>query len=112
LLTHRCGCRPDDRERPSGCPLGVRANAGERALLQSVTARDHSFIEDLGAWPAQHRQACLTPEEAAHLLGVGRTTLYGLLGRGELSSFTIGRARRIPVTSLERFIGERLARGL
>jgi excisionase family DNA binding protein len=45
----------------------------------------------------------LTPEEAAELLGVGRTTLYDLIRTKELRSVQIGRLRRIKRTDLETY---------
>ncbi|MRX42353.1 helix-turn-helix domain-containing protein [Agromyces kandeliae] len=36
-----------------------------------------------------------SPESAARLLGVGRSTVYELLADGSLASLKIGRARRI-----------------
>src|SRR4051794_25229861 len=47
----------------------------------------------------------LTPEEAAKLLRVGRTTLYALMKAGELRPVHIGRACRISHAELERFVG-------
>jgi excisionase family DNA binding protein len=38
----------------------------------------------------------LTVAEAVAFLRIGRTTLYGMLSRGDLPSARIGRARRIP----------------
>jgi excisionase family DNA binding protein len=46
----------------------------------------------------------LTPQEAAELLAVGRTTLYGLLQSGELTSVRIGACRRIPYDALRAFV--------
>lgn len=45
----------------------------------------------------------VTVAEGARLLGVGRATLYKLVMRGEIESFTIGRARRIALSTLERY---------
>lgn len=42
--------------------------------------------------------------EAADILGVGRTTVYELVHRGELQAVHIGRALRFPVAELERFV--------
>lgn len=50
----------------------------------------------------------LTPEQAAAALNINRSTLYGLLMRGDLPSFTIGRSRRIPVAELEQWINKQL----
>ena len=48
----------------------------------------------------------VTPREAAEALRVGRTTLYKLLGTGELKSVTVGRARRIRWTDLVSYAAD------
>ena len=50
----------------------------------------------------------LTVPEAALRLGVGRSFLYELVMQGEIASVKLGRARRIPVASLEQFVEQRL----
>lgn len=52
----------------------------------------------------------LTPEEAADVLGVGRTKLYELMGDGLIESVRIGGSRRVPVAAIDRFV-EWLRRG-
>src|SRR5919112_164370 len=47
----------------------------------------------------------LTPEEAATLLRVGRTTVYALMKAGDLRPVHIGRSCRISHAELERFVG-------
>ena len=54
------------------------------------------------------RSSCLSPEEAGHYLGVGRATLYRLLGSGALASFHIGRRRLILRSEIDRFIAEQV----
>lgn len=49
------------------------------------------------------------PNEAARWLGCSRDTIDRMCERGELRSWTIGRARYISVRELERFIAEREA---
>jgi excisionase family DNA binding protein len=49
----------------------------------------------------------LRVEEAAELLGLGRTKTYELVLSGELESVKVGKARRIPRAALEEFV-ERL----
>jgi excisionase family DNA binding protein len=66
-----------------------------------VTVREEalmneSFIAD--------DQLLVTPEEAARRLSVGRTTIYELMASGALQSVTIGRCRRVPVSSLSLFV--------
>lgn len=46
----------------------------------------------------------LTPEEAAHTLGIGRSKVYELMRGGALGSVRIGSCRRIPVDSLRSYI--------
>ena len=53
----------------------------------------------------------LTVVEAAAMLGVGRTTMYELLARGDLVAVRIGRARRVRIVDLQLFV-EQLADGM
>lgn len=50
----------------------------------------------------------LSPEEVGDLLGVGRSTVYDLMRLRVLPSVKIGRARRIPTSSLKEYV-DRLA---
>lgn len=58
--------------------------------------------------PLQDRLASdallLTPEEAAQVLRVGRTTIYGLIKAGELRPVHIGRSCRLARAELERYV--------
>ena len=42
----------------------------------------------------------------AELGGIGRSTLYELIGRGDLRTIKIGRRTFIALTELERFVAE------
>ena len=44
-----------------------------------------------------------TPEEAAELLGIGRTRLFELIAKGRLESVRLGRSRRVPGDALRSF---------
>lgn len=46
----------------------------------------------------------LTPEEAAKVLRVGRTTVYALVKSGELRPVRIGRSCRISRAELDRYV--------
>ena len=46
----------------------------------------------------------LTPEEAAQVLRVGRTTLYALIQQGHLRPIHIGRSCRLSWSELERYV--------
>jgi excisionase family DNA binding protein len=50
------------------------------------------------------------PQEVARMLGLGRTNVYALMARGELSSVKVGAARRIPAADVEQFV-QRLRAG-
>jgi excisionase family DNA binding protein len=52
----------------------------------------------------------LSPTQVAEMLGIGRPTVYSLLARGELPSVRFGRAVRVPLAALTRWIETR-ARG-
>ena len=46
----------------------------------------------------------LRPEEAAEVLGIGRSKLYDLMAIGEVEYVHIGSCRRIPVEGLHRYV--------
>jgi excisionase family DNA binding protein len=46
----------------------------------------------------------VSPEEAAHVLSIGRTRVYRLIATGELRSMLVGRSRRIPASALAEFV--------
>lgn len=48
-------------------------------------------------------------EEAAQLLGVGRTRVFDLIKLGELRSVKIGGSRRIPAAALDEYVERLLA---
>jgi excisionase family DNA binding protein len=45
-------------------------------------------------------------EDAAPILGVGRTTIFELIASGRLESVKIGRRRIIPADALQRLLDE------
>lgn len=49
-------------------------------------------------------------DEAARLLGVGRTSMYALVHRGEISYLRVGRRIVIPRDALSRLLGLDVAR--
>ena len=44
------------------------------------------------------------PEDAARVLGVGRTKVYELMRSGALRSVRVGGLRRVPVAALDEFV--------
>lgn len=54
-------------------------------------------------------QLLLTPEEVAASLGIGRTTIYDMLRRGDIPSLKLGRARRVAVADLKRYVDQQRA---
>ena len=50
----------------------------------------------------------LRPAEAGEAIGIGRSKIYELLAAGVIPSVRIGKAVRVPVSSLERFVAEQL----
>ena len=46
----------------------------------------------------------VTAEEAAELLGIGRSAVYDLMRSHALASVKIGRSRRIPMAALREYI--------
>jgi excisionase family DNA binding protein len=60
-----------------------------------------------GASTSQHQTTpplLLTIPEAARILAIGRSTLYELIGRGELPTVHLGRAVRIPLEGIRALV--------
>jgi excisionase family DNA binding protein len=53
-----------------------------------------------------NRTLLVTVEEAARLLGIGRTTMFELIGSGDVKSVRLGRRRLIARKSLESFVDD------
>ena len=53
----------------------------------------------------------LTPEEAAKLLGIGRSRVYDLMRAHVLLSVKIGRSRRIPAATLHEYVAALVREG-
>jgi excisionase family DNA binding protein len=66
-------------------------------------------VDDMGDMQPLHNPLAadpllLTPEEAAEILRLGRTTVYALMKAGELHPMHIGRSCRISRAELERYV--------
>lgn len=72
---------------------------GPRITLDAVTP----LVESASV---ENQTLLVTIEEAARLLGIGRTTMFELIGRGELKSVRLGRRRLIARRQLESFVEE------
>lgn len=51
----------------------------------------------------------LRPEEAAEMLGIGRSTIYSLMATGGMPSVRVGRSVRVPLDALKQWVSERTA---
>jgi excisionase family DNA binding protein len=98
-----------------------RSDRHDRRLVQFVLGTEQAVIEwsnvaPSPATPSASRayrseeymdKLLLTPEEAAEVLGVGRSRVYDLIRTRQLTSVRIGKSRRVPVTAVHAYV-ERL----
>jgi excisionase family DNA binding protein len=61
--------------------------------------------------PIPRDRLLVTPREAARMLSLSRSMIYGILERGELPSLKVGRARRIRITDLEAWMERKVQDG-
>jgi len=74
-------------------------------MNEADTAHAHpSERPDIGVGPGTARPILLSALEAAHLLGIGRTTLYELIKGGELTSIHVGRSVRFSMYEIETYV--------
>jgi excisionase family DNA binding protein len=96
----------------------------KRFLCEAVVAREEPkalFVgmSAMGIGRREHEDGSeyeggvllLTMTEAARVLSIGRTTMYELVGAGEIDVVHIGRSARVPVGALAEFVERRRADG-
>jgi len=54
--------------------------------------------------PQQTSPIAVSPDEAARLAGIGRTTLYAALAKGDLKSIKIGTRRLIKIDAIHEWL--------
>lgn len=69
-----------------------------------ITEMSEAFMSAFQNTTPAPQPLLLRIEEAAHLLGLGRSTVYELLYKGEIPSVRIGTSRRIPFAALSQWI--------
>lgn len=70
------------------------------------SARDSDSDDSVSTGP---HVRLVSIELAAELLGIGRTTVYDLVNRGELRSTKIGRRTLLAVDDIDAFVDRKLA---
>ena len=84
---------------PAVDPASVPTRRNPRRSQPLTTPDDDAVAESRTLLPR-----LVSVIEAARLLGVGRSTLYELMGNGDLKVVHIGRSARIPVGSVDAFV--------
>jgi excisionase family DNA binding protein len=59
---------------------------------------------DLNETTPKHAPIAVSPDEAARLAGIGRTTLYAALAKGDLPSIKIGTRRLVRVEAIREWL--------
>lgn len=74
--------------------------------LASALRELAAALEELEAEPAPRQdepEQLYSVDEAARILGVGRSSVYAEIGAGRLRSLTVGRRRLIPASALAEY---------
>ena len=78
------------------------------ALAELVEALREELRAEAAASP-RAPDRLLSVDEAATMLGLGRSALYGELQGGHLRSIKVGRRRLVPAAAIADYIAERAA---
>ena len=101
----RVAGNPHTATAPAAADLAARLDAALNELAS--IAREVRAL-DIAGTPLAPEPLLLSPEEAAGVLGVGRTTIYRLIDEGTLRRMLIGRRSLIPRADIDSFIATRL----
>lgn len=86
------------------------STAAQLVLVAPVPRRRSAAPEQVvNVTVVPDERVLLTVVEAAHRLGIGRSSLYRLLDAGQMRSIHVGRSHRIPVDALVDFINAKKA---
>lgn len=83
--------------------MSDRLDAAVREFVDALRAE----LQVETTTPAPDR--LLSIDEAAEVVGVGRTRLYADIGAGRLRSVTVGRRRLVPVKAIADYIASQAA---
>mgnify|MGYP001801280750 CR=1 FL=1 len=61
-------------------------------------------MTDLNEPPPKHAPIAVSPDDAARHAGIGRTTLYAALAKGDLPSIKIGTRRLVRVDAIREWL--------
>ncbi len=75
-------------------------------LAAAVAELVEALREDVRAETVDAPDRLLSVDEAAALLGIGRSVLYSLIGSGRIRSISVGRRRLIPSSAVREFVDE------
>lgn len=67
--------------------------------------RKSTTVGDTGA--AAIRPLCVTIDETADMLSIGRTAVYQLIADGEIEAIKLGKSTRVTIASLDRLLESR-----
>jgi excisionase family DNA binding protein len=79
------------------------------AIHELVEAIAEAVRAEAATGPATPDRLYSLPEAQAALGGIGRSKVYDLIARGELSSLSVGRRRLISGEALRAYVAERVA---
>ena len=91
-----------------------------RVAFRAATAHSHDMTtthtHERPSGPADRSHRAIDPvlltiTDAAVALAIGRTTVYQLIGAGELDVVHIGRSSRVPADAIHEFVAAKRAHG-
>jgi excisionase family DNA binding protein len=97
-----------DRPCPDNDPCPARTTADDGACQKPTHHEGGTSARNVDGAAGCDLLAprLVTIAVAARLLGVGRTTIYELIARGDIDTVHIGRSARVPVCSLDAFVSK------
>lgn len=105
---------PPCQQRPSRVARSLLSRFAtrqpHRTIMTTTQARGHGADGDRRQHHAMD-PVLLTITEAAAALAIGRTTVYELIGTGELDVVHIGRSSRVPADAIHEFVAAKRAHG-
>lgn len=96
---------------------GKAAETGETVMKSNQTnainqnpssKADHPSVASAAPEIRPTDRLLLRPIEAAEMLGIGRSTMFAMIAKGEIPTVRFGRAVRVPLAQLKAWLSKRI----
>ena len=86
----------------------MKSNQPDAIDMNPTFEADHPSVSSAAPVIRPTDRLLLRPIEAAEMLGIGRSTMFAMIAKGEIPTVRFGRAVRVPLAQLKAWLSKRI----